>query len=154
MASNSPQASAIIGGPYGILSSKASQPGQNFSAIGSLFATSALSEQSPYLNLGSRTPGYQQMNFGITDWEYEALPAQLLPLLRPDSIAALTPTNGGWNLQFSGADGYVYVTQTSTNLADWHSIATNQPAQGTVALPVNPGASAPNQFYRTVLLPQ
>ena len=93
------------------------------------------------------------MNDGIGDAAYEAIPAQLLPLLRPDSIGSLMSANGTWQLSFSGADGYHYVLQSSTNLTDWVSLGTNQPVQGTFSLPVGPGASFPGQFFRTLLAP-
>jgi hypothetical protein len=79
--------------------------------------------------------------------------SKFLPLLRADSIGTLMPSNGVWNLSFSGADGYTYIVQTSTNLTDWQNLGTNQPVQGVFSAPGAP-ASSPNQFYRTALLPQ
>jgi len=111
-------------------------------------ATPALTAQSPYLNLAP-----SQMNDGIGDAAYEAIPAQLLPLLRPDSIGSLMSANGAWQLSFSGADGYLYVLQSSTNLTDWVSLGTNQTAQGAFSLPVGPGTSFPGEFFRTLLVP-
>ena len=111
-------------------------------------ATPALTALSPFLNLAPN-----QLNFGIGDAAYEAIPAQLLPLLRPDSIGSLMSANGAWQLSFSGADGYHYVLQSSTNLTDWVSLGTNQPVQGAFSLPVGPGASFPGQFFRTLLAP-
>jgi hypothetical protein len=138
--SNSAQAAIIANG---ILQA---QTNGYFYSIGDVFACSALSAQSPFLNLG----GSQKL-YGITDWEYEAIPAQLLPLLRPDSIGALTASNS--ILSFSGADGYSYVLQTSTNLSDWISLSTNFPQQGrfTAAATWEPSPSA--RFYRSLLLP-
>jgi hypothetical protein len=150
MASNSPQASAIASA---IVETGASQSSPVFCFIGDILATSALTAQSPFLNLGSTTFGQQQMNFGINDFEYEAIPTQLLPLLRPDSIGALTPVSGGWNLQFSGADGYDYLLQTSTNLTDWYSLGTNQPVGGSFSVPVGSATGSSGQFFRTLLLP-
>ena len=94
-----------------------------------------------------------QLKYGITDAAYEAIPAQLLPLLRPDSIGTLMPTNGGWNLGFSGADGYDYLLQTSTNLVNWEVVGTNRPMQGNFTVPVASETNSPNRFYRSVLLP-
>lgn len=146
ISSNSPQAFTIANA---ITQARA---GANFYSIGDILAVPALSQNSPFLNLGGTGFGQQQMNYGIADWEYEAIPAQLLPLLRPDSIGALMPANGGWNLSFSGADGYAYAVQTSTNLTDWISISTNYPVQGSFAVPVNL-SNATNQFFRSALLP-
>ena len=122
-------------------------------SIGDILAAPVLTRLSPFLNLGSTAFGQQQMNYGITDWEYEAIPAQLLPLLRPDSLGTLTPTNRGWNLWFSGADGYEYALQTSTNLQDWSSVSTNSPVQGGFGVPVIPANGSRRQFFRSVLLP-
>ena len=150
IASNSPQAAAIASA---IVQTRASQSSPVFYSIGDILATPALTEQSPFLNLGSTAFGQQQMNYGINDVEYEAIPTQLLPLLRPDSIGSLVTANGGWNLQFSGADGYCYLLQTSTNLIDWYSIGTNQPVQGSFSVPVGPAVASPGQFFRTMLVP-
>jgi hypothetical protein len=147
MASNSPQASVIADG---IIQTKSSQM---FYSIGDILATPALTDGSPFLNLGNAGFGQQQMNYGINDTAYEAIPAQLLPLLRPDSIGSLAPTNGGWTLWFSGADGYDYVLQTSTDLMNWSAVSTNCPVQGGFNAPVSPPAGSPSQFYRSVLLP-
>jgi len=151
MASNSPQAVLVASA---IVQAGNNQSSPVFYSIGDILATPALSMWSPFLNLGSLTGfGQQQWEYGITDSAFEAIPAQLLLLLRPDSIGALTPANGGGNLQFSGADGYAYVLQTSTNLAAWCSLGTNQPVQGVFSVPVSPAAGSPRQFFRTVLLP-
>jgi hypothetical protein len=147
IASNSPQASVIANA---IVQAKASQ---NFFSIGDILAVSTLAEKSPFLNPGGTGFGQQQINYGITDWEYEAIPVQLLPLLRPDSFGTLTPANGGWNVSFSGADGYAYVLQTSTNLTDWNSVSTNFPVQGSFTVPVAPVAGSHDQFFRSVLRP-
>jgi hypothetical protein len=150
IASNSPPALVIANA---ITQARASQPTQNYFSIGDILAAPALTRQSPFLNLGSTAFGQQQMNYGISDADYEAIPVGLLPLLRPDSIGILTPTNGGWNLSFSGADGYVYALQTSTNLMDWNTVSTNTPGQGGFTVPASPAAGSPNQFFRSVLLP-
>jgi hypothetical protein len=149
MASNSTQAMIVANG---IAQARASQPGQNYNSIGDVLAAPELTINSPWLNT-TNDPYSLQLDYGITDAAYEAIPAQLLPLLRPDSIGTLTPTNGAWNLSFSGADGYAYVLQTSTNLVDWNSVSTNSPVQGGFSVPVTPPAASPNQFFRTVLLP-
>jgi hypothetical protein len=146
MASNSSQSLTVAAG---IANARASQPNPNFYSIGDVLAAPELTVNSPWLN----TTNTSQLKYGITDAAYEAIPAQLLPLLRTDSIGTLTPTNGGWNLSFSGADGYAYVVQTSTNLVDWSSVSTNSPVQGSFIVPVSPSAGSQNQFFRSVLLP-
>ncbi len=150
LSSNSPQALIIANG---IVQSRTNQSGSFFNSIGDVLGASALATQSPFLNFGSAAFGQQQTNYGITDSAYEAIPAQLLPLLRPDSIGVPAPPNGSWTVQFSGADGYAYAVQTSTNLFDWRSIGTNQPVQGGFSVPANSVTGSASQYFRTVLLP-
>jgi hypothetical protein len=150
ISSYSPQAAAIASA---IVQTRTATSGQVLYSIGDILAVSALSAQSPFLNLGSAAIGQQQTNYGITDTAYEAIPSQLLPLLRPDSIGTLTPTNGGWSAQFSGADGYCYELQSSTNLVNWNTVSTNQPVQGSFSVPVGGASGSPGGFFRTVLAP-
>jgi hypothetical protein len=148
IASNSPQTLIVANG---IAQVRAIQPNQFFYFIGDILATIELTENSPWLNTNSPSRIFNQLQYGITDAAYEAIPAQLLLLLRPDSIGAMLPTNGGWSLQFSGSDGYAYALQTSTNLVNWNTVNTNYPVQGRFcASPLqNPSA----RYYRTLLLP-
>lgn len=145
MASNSPQALFLANA---ISQTRASQPNQIFPSIGAMLQTAALTENSPWLNWNDSS----QQSYGITDEAYEAIPAQLLPLLRPDSIGAMVQTNGGWNIKFSGCDSYAYALQTSTDLVNWISVSTNYPAQGGFNVPIFPILNT-NRFYRSVLLP-
>jgi hypothetical protein len=149
MAGSSPQASAVANG---VGQAKSNQDNQRFYSIGSVCAAPELSGQSPFLNLGGGGFGQQQTNYGITDIEYEAIPAQLLPLLRPDSFGVLAGTNGSLSLSFSGADGYVYALQSTTNLLNWNTISTNYPTKGSFTAPV-PMPSSLNQFFRSMLIP-
>ena len=144
IASNSPQTLVVANG---VGQARANQPNQFFYFIGDISAALQLTENSPWLN----TSNSNQVKFGITDAAYEAIPAQLLPLLRPDSIGAMSPTNGGWSLQFSGSDGYAYALQTSTNLVNWDTVSTNYPVQGHFC--ASPLQNSSARFYRTVLLP-
>jgi hypothetical protein len=131
----------------GIFQIRASQPNQNFYFVGDILAAPELTEKSPWLNTGNAN----QVQYGITDAAYEAIPAQLLPLLRPDSIGTISPTNGGWNLQFSGSDALTYELQESTDLVNWHTISTNHPVQG--YFNVSPSQNSSARFYRSVLMP-
>ena len=144
VSSNSPAADLLANA---IQSARATQPNQLFHGIGDLLAIPQLSQQSPYLNWNDAK---QQIN-GINDAAYEAIPSQLLPLLRADSIGALLSTNGQTQLQFSGYDGHAYAVQASADLVNWTSIATNSPVNGCFTLPLPP-MSATAQFYRTRLL--
>lgn len=145
MSSNSPQASFIANA---IAQTKTAQPGQTFKSIGDFLATPELTVLSPWLNTGTS----DRIDYGISDEAYEMIPAQLLPLLRADSIGAVIKSNGGWSLQFSGSDGFVYAVQTSTDLVNWEVVSTNCPQQGvfSVPMPFEPDSRA--WFYRSVLL--
>jgi len=120
-----------------------------FERVGDILSTPQLSEQSPFLNWNNAN---QQQN-GISDFVYEAIPAQLLPLLRPDSIGKLVRVNGVWNVQFSGSDSFAYALQTSANLIDWIDVSTNYPAQGYFRVPISSAPNLQGQYYRSVLLP-
>jgi hypothetical protein len=146
MASNSPQAEIIANG---IIQARAEQPNHNFYSIGDILSASALTENSPWLN----TANTNQLKYGISDAVYEALPAQLLLLLRPDSFGAMSLTNGSVNLQFSGSDALSYEVQESTDLVHWMAIGTNCPVQGTFNVVIPQTPNSPQEFYRSVLLP-
>ena len=124
-----------------------------FENIGDILSIPQLTEQSPFLNTNNTTLGGQQSEYGISDEAYEAIPAQLLPLLRPDSVGKLIEVNGGRNIQFSGSDGFDYALQSSMDLINWSSISTNQPMQGHFNVPIPPASNSQEQFYRTLLLP-
>jgi len=145
ISSNSSQASVIANA---IATARAGQSGQAFHGVGDILAVPQLSQQSPYLNWNN---SYQQL-YGISDQSYEAIPSQLLPLLRADSIGTLTATNGQSQLQFSGDDGHAYAVQVSADLLNWTAIATNTPVNGTFTIPVAPPGNSAAQFYRTRLV--
>lgn len=90
MAANSSQASTVA---IGIANVKTSQPGQNFYFVGDVLSAPEMTVSSPWLN----TADALQLNYGISDAEYEAIPAQLLPLLRPDS--SRHPDADKWRLE-------------------------------------------------------
>jgi hypothetical protein len=146
MASNSLPTLVVANGIFQI---RASQPNQNIYFVGDILAVPELTENSPWLNIGNTN----QIQYDITDAEYEAIPDQLLPLLRPDSFGILLSSNGGWSLQFSGSDSYAYLLQTSTNLVSWNVVSTNYPVQGSFKVPIPSASNSGEQFYRTVLLP-
>lgn len=145
MTSNSPQAGIIASD---ILQTQATQPNGSFASLGNILATPALSEASPWLD----TTDANELDYSISDAAFEALPDQLLSLLRPDSVGTLIATNGGWSVQFSGSDAYIYALQTSTNLVDWQTVSTNCPVRGQFSVSV-PQTSGPVEYYRTILLP-
>ena len=145
ISSNSPPAALLASA---IQSYRGSQPNLLYHGIGDLLAIPQLSQQSPYLNWNDAK---QQIN-GINDAAYEAIPSQLLPLLRADSIGTMLNTNSQPQLQFSGYDGHAYAVQASADLVNWTSIATNSPVNGSFTLPLPTSPANAAQFYRTLLL--
>ena len=145
ISSNSAQALILANA---IQSTKAGLPNQIFQAIGEILSTPQLSIQSPFLN--STTSAQQE--YGISDQAYEAIPSQLLPLLRVDSIGTMTSTNGQMQVEFSGYDGHVYAIQLSPDLLNWTSFSTNSPANGVFNAAIPAVGNPPAQFYRTVLI--
>ena len=146
MASNSPQAEIIA---YGISQARVAQPNDQFYSVGDILSAPQLTVNSPWLN----SSNINQQKFGISDAAYEAIPAQLLLLVRPDSIGAMYMTNGGVNLQFSGSDALSYEVQQSSDLAHWTAISTNNPVHGIFNILIPPAANSSQQFYRSLLLP-
>ena len=146
MSGNSTQALIIANA---MAQSKTIQPGQTFNSLGDILATPELTVNSPWLNTSTAAQG----DYGISDEAYEAIPAQLLPLLRPDSVGAMIQVNGGWNIQFSGSDGFAYALQTSTNLVNWDVVSTNCPVKGSFSVPIPSVPNSQERFYRSVLLP-
>jgi hypothetical protein len=140
--SNSTQAAEIANA---IESTRATLPGQFFFTPGNIFAVPQLSDESPYLNLDEA-----QVEYGISDQAYEAIPDQLLPLLRVDSIGSMTAAKGQVVIQFTGDDNSAYAIQSSPDLVNWTTVSTNCPVNGVFTF-TNSGA-ANTQFYRTVLL--
>ena len=159
---NPTQAAAIA---TALNTNRLSRPNQRFADPGDILATSALSVASPFLNLGGlsdpRTliPGthifqytYQQTS-GVTDEAYEALPSQLLPLLRPDSLGSATQVAGVVQVQFTGADPYPYAVQVSSNLVDWTAVSTNYPVNGRFSFQEAVPTGTAQRFHRSLLLP-
>jgi hypothetical protein len=144
--SNSPQAAFVAAA---LDAARASQPGQHFRDPADILATSELSLASPWLD----TNGVATLLSTINDEACEALPSQLLPLLRPDSTSTVTLSGGTLQVQFTGADGYAYAVQTSSNLLDWTTIRTNYPANGSFNFLDTPPPGSPRRFYRSILGP-
>jgi hypothetical protein len=138
VSSNSPPALALADA---IL---AFHPYQPFLAIGDILAVPTLTEQSPYLAGAAVT--------SVTDEAYEAIPSQLLPLLRTDSIGAMVSSNELMQVQFSGYDGHAYAVQVSSDLIKWNNLTTNSPVNGSFNFPLPTASNSPQQFYRTMLL--
>jgi hypothetical protein len=146
MTSNSPQASIIANA---LVLNAASQSDHFYHYVGDIFATPELTTSSPWLNTSSSV----QLRFGLTDAAYESIPSQLLALLQPDSIGTVIQTTPNLQIQFTGADGYAYAIQTSSNLLDWTSVTTNYPIDGTFIFSESQTADSSLRFYRSLLLP-
>ncbi len=142
---DAPQLPGIIAA---IIQTRAQQPTGWFSDPADIFATPELSLQSPWLDLTGRQP-----QWGLTDAAYEAIPAQLLTVLRPDSIGSLRPDLGSLQVEFTGVDGFSYAMQSSTDLRNWITLAMLVATNGRVQWPAA-GLSGPGQiFFRSVLQP-
>jgi hypothetical protein len=90
---------------------------------------------------------------GITDRVYEAIPSQLLSILRPDPIGSVAASAGNLQIQFTGFDDYAYAVEVSSNLVDWVSLGTSYPTNGLFSI-MEPLPSGPaTRFYRSRLLP-
>jgi hypothetical protein len=145
ISSNSSQASFIANA---IESERAVQPGQFFSDVGDILATPQLSTESPFLNWNDTT----QQAYGISDEAYEAIPAQLLPLLRADSVGSAGWTHGQMFMHFTGYDDQAYAIEVSSDLINWANISTNCPVDGVFGITNSVMPNAHQQFYRSILL--
>lgn len=146
MQSNSPQALIIA---TALSAMQSNQPGHVFLNVGDIIATPELSTNSPWLNLNDAGTGIS----AITDAAYEAIPAQLLARLRPDSVASVRQTGGCAQIQFSGLDGLAYAVQTSSNLADWTAVSTNYAINGSFIFSDTLIPGTPGRYFRSCLLP-
>jgi hypothetical protein len=121
------------------------QSNQYFHEVGDVLSVPELSNASPWLDQSSGPSS------GISDEAYEKIPAQLLLLLRPDSIGSAVQSDGTIHVQFTGLDSDAYAIESSSNLVDWARLSTNYPINGVLNFFEIP--SAARRFYRSVLLP-
>lgn len=146
VSSNSPQAAIVAAA---LDAARASRSGHHFRDPADILATPELSLASPWLDLTGTLQLFSTMN----DVACEALPSQLLPLLRPDSTSSVSQSGGTLQVQFTGADGYAYAVQTSSNLLDWTAVSTNYPANGSFNFMDTPPPGSSRRFYRSILRP-
>ena len=146
ISSNSPQAATVA---TALDAARFTRPGLRFGDVADILAVPELSLASPWLD----TNGVARLASSMNDEACEAIPAQLLTLLRPDSLGAVSQAGGTLQIQFSGSDGYAYVVQTSSNLLDWTPVSTNYPANGAFNFEDSPPPGSPRRFYRSALLP-
>ncbi|HTL18622.1 MAG TPA: hypothetical protein VL793_15405, partial [Patescibacteria group bacterium] len=138
ISSNSPQAAFVAAG---LLNSRASEPDQLFKTSGAVLATPELSVASPFLDPATFSR--------VTDAALEAIPSQLLGLLRSDSIASFETASGTNVIRFTGIDGNSYIIQTSADLINWSAVSTNSPENG--VFDFSPDVSSLGRFYRSAL---
>lgn len=140
----SPQAESIVDE---IATNRLLEPKGYFGKVGDILGVEALSTQSPFLSLsaGQRTEG-------ISDQAYEAIPLQLLPKLRPDSVGSWVMKNGKPHLQFSGLERCVYRIETSSDMIHWTPVCTARTQQGCIELDVLVDPTEACRFYRSVLI--
>jgi hypothetical protein len=145
IASNSPQAATVA---TALDTARSTPPGQRFGDVADILAVPELSIASPWLD----TNGVAYLASSMNDEACEAIPAQILTLLRPDSLGTVSQIGGTLQVQFSGCDGYAYVVQTSSNLLDWTPVSTNYPANGAFNFMDTPPPGSFRRFYRSILL--
>jgi len=126
ISSNSTQASVIANAIVAARTNTDLFPKQVFQSIGDILSAPQLTVQSPYLNLNTAS----QISYAINDQAYEAIPSQLLPMLRMDSLGQIISSNGQTQIQFSGYDGHQYAVESSIDLLAWTNISTNSPTNG------------------------
>jgi hypothetical protein len=156
ISSNSPTMDWLVNGPAGINFTRSNFVNIDgkvnvFEHVGDILRVPALSEQSPFLNFTDAISTGDRLKYDISDEAYEAIPSQLLPLLRMDSIGTMFSSNGQMQVQFSGYDGHAYVIQVSPDLKNWTNVSTNSPANGEFNLNVTPTGGSPSLFYRSLL---
>lgn len=138
--SGMPQLAAIV---EGIVRAKTALPNTRFLSIGDVLSAPELSLASPWLNL---TNSYL---YRVPEYVYEALPSQLLPLLRTDSIGSVSAGPDVLHLSFTGWEGATYTLESSTNLVDWVPVSTNRANGGEFRVEVTQHLKA--GYYRSVL---
>ncbi|HEY1661483.1 MAG TPA: hypothetical protein VGI03_03625 [Verrucomicrobiae bacterium] len=141
ISADSPQASTIVSA---IQALRMNQPAGYFLNLGDILATPQLSMQSPFLDLAATS--------NITDEEYEAIPSQLLSLLRVDSVGTAVSASGQVVFQFTGDDSQSYAIEASSDLVNWTSISTNNPVNGVFTFTNSPSVNGGAQFFRSVLV--
>jgi hypothetical protein len=145
ISSNSAQATLIADA---IQASQVGKAKPTFSGIGDILAVPELSVGSPFLNWNY---GVLQKD-SLNDQAVEAIPSQLLPLLRVDPVGSMGWTNQQLQLNFSGYDGHLYAVQSSPDLQAWAGISTNSPVNGVLNVILSPVTNTAAQFYRSVLV--
>ena len=125
---------------------RVAQPGQYFADVSAFLTVPELSTASPWLNLSNN----DAVRFGLTDEAYEALPAQLLSLVRADPVVTVTRTGADLRLHFRAFDGYAWRVESSADLSAWTTWSEPHYASNGVFTLTVPASASP-QFFRAVL---
>jgi hypothetical protein len=123
---------------------------QTWQEVCDVLDTPELAESSPWLNLGSTV----QLQRGVSDEAYEAIPSQLLPRLRADSKGSARLTDRGFSLDFSGYENSSYAIEASDDLIHWRWVGESVCSNGIIRFIDSRPIQSGNQFYRTRLLPE
>jgi hypothetical protein len=121
--------STVTGGPYIIIATPA---GTNYTNLG-------LTNDTIYYYVVSSTNALFESS--------NSSEASATPVAGPITLILGPQTNGQFTFQFQGVDGRDYVVQTSTNLADWTPILTNQQTGG-LFIYTDTNATDAVRFYR------
>lgn len=132
----------------GIDAQRNALPAHYFARLGDILSVPEFSMNSPFLNKTSSATNF------LSDAVYESFPTQLISLLRPDSIGVALASTDVPQFQFTGVDGLNYYVQTSTNLRDWVTVATQQhPTNGVFSFSDVAATNLTQRYFRTVLAP-
>jgi hypothetical protein len=111
LSADSPQAATLA---EAVVAQRQLASGGVFGSLGAVLATPALSLDSPWLN-----PSSIQLQRGLTDAAYEAIPVQLLPRLRPDLLQLERLASGEFRLTVGGFPGAACVIESTSDLRHW-----------------------------------
>jgi hypothetical protein len=103
------------------------------------------------LNLSNDPFGFQA-SFGLTDEAYEALPGQLLALVRADPVGTAVRVGNSIQLHFTAFDGHAYRVESSADFSTWTTVSEPHYSTNSVFGFTVPATASP-QFFRAVLLP-
>lgn len=140
---DAPQISTIVAG---MQQRRAGQRGGYFADVAAWLSVPELSSASPWLNMSS----WDQTSFGLTDEAYEALPSQLLSLVRADAVVTAAPLGNSVELQFTAFDGYAFRVESSTNLTNWTTFSEPHFTTNGVLTLMVPTANG-QRYFRAVL---
>jgi len=117
-----------------------------FDGLGSILATPELSVASPWFN---RFDPYC-LDYYLTDAAVEALPAQLLPKLRPDPVAYVSRNSDTIGVRFQLMAGHRYAILRSDDLTTWMAVSTNLATESSFTISTDPAAQ--HAFYKLRLV--